>query len=171
MASAPSDPVPAPEPQPRLLPDTPAAVSEPAFSKTPMPPLANVSAEGRHCLAQAIYFEARGESIAGRMAVAAVVLNRVRHDKFPDTICAVVRQGGEDPRKGCQFSWWCDGKSDVPTEARAWADAQHLAREMIAGVHPDWTDGALFYHHHSISPYWMHRFTQTAEIDQHYFYR
>jgi N-acetylmuramoyl-L-alanine amidase len=163
----PSTPIPTPEPQ---SPPSPA-VSEPAFAGTPIPPLANVSAEGKRCLAQAIYFEARGESLSGRMAVAAVVLNRVRHEKFPDTICGVVRQGGEDPSKGCQFAWWCDGRSDVPTEPRAWADSQRLAREMVAGLHPDLTDGALFFHHHSITPYWMHRLHQTAEIDQHYFYR
>ena len=66
------------------------------------------------CLAQNIYFEARSEPVAGMLAVGHVVLNRVASDRFPDTVCKVIRQGGERRRHRCQFSWWCDGRSDKP---------------------------------------------------------
>ena len=66
------------------------------------------------CLALAMYWEAKAEGAEGMRAVAAVVLNRVAHPEFPRTVCGVVKQGGERPP--CQFSWWCDGKSDQPTE-------------------------------------------------------
>jgi spore germination cell wall hydrolase CwlJ-like protein len=158
-------PAPTPEIAPAVEPDWPV------YPEKRMPPMKNVSAAGRRCLAKTIYFEARNESLFGQMAVAAVVLNRVRHPKFPDTICGVVHQGGEDRSRGCQFSWWCDGRSDTPREKRAWADAKRLAKEMIAGLHPDRTGGALFYHNRSISPSWSKSFHQTAEIDQHVYYQ
>jgi len=81
-----------------------------------------------HCLAQNIYFEAGNQPLAGQIAVANVVLNRVEHDKFPDSICGVVYQtkewrtswtGKTIPKLGmCQFSWFCDGKSDKPKDSK-----------------------------------------------------
>jgi spore germination cell wall hydrolase CwlJ-like protein len=157
-------------PQDKQRPPPATEPIRPAVLERDIPPLKNASAEDLRCLAKTIYFEARGESLQGQIGVAAVVLNRVRHPRFPDTICDVVHQGGEDPSRGCQFSWWCDGRSDTPREAKAWARAQRLAREMIAGVHPDRTGGALFYHHRSISPFWRSHMQQTVEIDQHVYY-
>ncbi|WP_162937399.1 cell wall hydrolase [Indioceanicola profundi] len=121
------------------------------------------------CLAQVVYFEARGESEIGRRAVAAVVMNRVGHDKFPDTICGVVRQGGETPP--CQFSWWCDGQAEKIEEQDAWMDAKRIAREMFEHKHPDPTNGAMYFHRRDTSPDWMNVFRQTAQIDDHIYYR
>ena len=96
------------------------------------------------CLALALYWEAKTEGPDGMRAVASVVLNRVAHPEFPDTVCAVVTQGGEQPP--CQFSWWCDGRSDQPTDARAWRLARQIAQAALAKAPPDRTRGALFFH-------------------------
>ncbi len=85
--------------------------------------------EAARCLALAMYWEAKTEGADGMRAVASVVLNRRAHPEFPDTVCGVVKQGGETPP--CQFSWWCDGKSDRPTEAAAWQLAQSLALSSL----------------------------------------
>jgi spore germination cell wall hydrolase CwlJ-like protein len=103
------------------------------------------------------------------LAVASVVLNRVAHPEFPDDVCAVVRQGGEQPP--CQFSWWCDGKSDLPTEPRAWSAAQRLARAMLSEPPRDATRGALFFHNTSISTPWKRPRERTVQIGRHVFYR
>jgi len=86
-----------------------------------------------HCLALTIYFEARGESKAGKSAVGHVVMNRVLDRRFPSDACQVVRQGGEWPRYRCQFSWWCDGRSDRPRDKRAWLESIQVASDVLAG--------------------------------------
>lgn len=130
---------------------------------------AEVDPEDAECLAQAIYFEARGEQDAGKRAVAAVVLNRVAQPEFPDTVCGVVRDGGERPP--CQFSWWCDGKSDAPTDEVAWSEALSVANEALQGLENDPTEGALFFHHTSVRPGWRRVFQRTVRIGPHIFYR
>ena len=122
-----------------------------------------------HCLALTMYFEARAEGHHGMLAVASVVLNRVRHSQFPDTVCEVVKQGGESPP--CQFSWWCDGKSDMPTEARPWWRAQALARAILRQPPYDSTAGALFFHADYIAEPWRLPRTRTVQIGRHIFYR
>ena len=72
------------------------------------------------CLALNVYFEARGEPFVGKLAVAHVVLNRMRDRRFPASACMVVKQGGDRVRHNCQFSWWCDGKSDVPKQKKVY---------------------------------------------------
>ena len=121
------------------------------------------------CLALALYWEAKSEGAEGMRAVASVVLNRVAHPQFPGTVCAVVTQGGEQPP--CQFSWWCDGKSDRPTEPRAWRLARQIAQEALADPPPDRTRGALFFHNTSIATPWVRKRERTARIGQHVFYR
>ncbi len=130
-----------------------------------------VSAEERQCFAQAIYFEARKESRRGQEAVGAVVLNRVRDRRFPDTICGVVQEGGESNRHRCQFSWWCDGRSDVPKDPEAWAAVQRVADAVLAGEVIDPTKGALYFHASSVNPLWRKKLRRTAQIDAHIFYR
>ena len=98
---------------------------------------ASVMDHAGRCLALAPYWEAKTEGPEGMRAVASVVLNRVAHPEFPDTVCAVVTQGGEQPP--CQFSWWCDGKSDQPTDARAWRLARQIAQAALAKAPPDRT--------------------------------
>lgn len=121
----------------------------------------------QHCLALAMYWEARGEGRHGMLAVGSVVLNRVEDHRFPNSVCGVVYQGGETPP--CQFSWWCDGKSDRPTDAAQWLASSDLAAELLTTQFHDPTDGALFFHSTSISSPW--RRARTAEIGGHIFYR
>jgi len=121
------------------------------------------------CLALNVYWEARSESKLGQQAVAAVTLNRVNSQAFPNDVCEVVRQGGER-RNRCQFSWWCDGKKDHPTDATAWGDAQHVARAALKGDHGDPTYGALFYHATYVQPSWARSMTKTRRIGQHIFF-
>jgi N-acetylmuramoyl-L-alanine amidase len=121
------------------------------------------------CLALTMYWEAKAEGSEGMRAVGAVVLNRVANPKFPNSVCGVVRQGGERPP--CQFSWWCDGKSDRPTEAQAWAQAQRLARTILADRPRDPTGGALFFHNTGISTPWVIPRRRTVQIGHHIFYR
>lgn len=129
-----------------------------------------VAAKAADCLALALYHEARTEGIEGMQAVAAVVLNRVRHPEFPDDICAVVTDGGEQPP--CQFSWWCDGKSDRPTEEEPWQVARTVALEVVQeGGVADPTDGALFFHTTDMDNPWRLPRERTAEIGDHVFYR
>ena len=123
------------------------------------------------CLALNIYHEARGESALGKLAVAHVVMNRVADRRFPGTACAVIRQGGEQVRHRCQFSWWCDGRSDQPHHGRSWALTKSLARDVYWGYVQDPTDGALWYHADYVSPYWRTAFQQGPTIGRHIFYK
>ncbi len=126
------------------------------------------SSEGR-CLALSMYWEAKAEGERGMRAVGHVVMNRVADDRFPDTPCAVVHQGGERPP--CQFSWYCDGKSDRPTELRAWRTAERLAEELLAERLRDTTRGALFFHAKRIETPWRTKRRRTVTIGDHVFYR
>ncbi len=122
------------------------------------------------CLAQNIYFEARSEPVAGMLAVGHVVLNRVASERFPETICKVVRQGGEQRRHRCQFSWWCDGRSDKPHNKVAWDAARLIAWFIYNGQTEDPTGGALWYHADYVNPYWREAFVAGPQIGRHIFY-
>ncbi|MGF1608956.1 MAG: cell wall hydrolase [Kiloniellales bacterium] len=139
----------------------------PVFGK---PALAkDIDAKELRCLALTLYFEAEGEGREGMAAVAAVVLNRVRSADFPDSVCGVVKQGGE--AGPCQFSWWCDGKSDWPQNHPIWLQAEQVARKALSRKLQDPTDGSLFYHHTAILPKWRLAMEMTAVIGRHAFYR
>jgi spore germination cell wall hydrolase CwlJ-like protein len=118
------------------------------------------------CLAQNIYFESRGEPVKGQIAVALVTINRANNPDYPNTICGVVKQG-------CQFSWNCDGKSDVlPVTKDAAKKAIQLATVML--INPrvdDITKGALFFHSSYVKPSWRKKMEKTIEIGNHIFYR
>lgn len=120
------------------------------------------------CLAETVYHEARGEGIAGQVAVAEVVLNRVDDPRFPRSVCGVVHQSNA---QGCQFSWTCDGMSDRISERAAWDQAARIARAMLDGAPRSLTDGATFFHTHAVRPSWARRFERTANIGAHSFYR
>jgi len=122
------------------------------------------------CLALNIYWEAKSEPVLGQIAVAAVTLNRVLDKRYPTTICEVVRQGGQDRLHSCQFSWWCDGKEDVPTERVSWRLALSLASSALLTGLPDPTHGALWYHADYVQPYWARRKKVVARIGRHIFY-
>jgi spore germination cell wall hydrolase CwlJ-like protein len=126
--------------------------------------------EELHCLALNIYHEARSEPVSGQIAVARVTLNRVKSERFPASVCDVVKQGGEQ-RNRCQFSWWCDGKSDRPTEKKAWRRSLEISERVLANKVPDPTNGALYYHANYVSPRWSRSFQRTAQIGRHLFYR
>ena len=123
-----------------------------------------------NCLAQNIYFEARSEPIDGKLAVGHVVLNRVADKRYPTTICGVVRQGGEEPLNRCQFSWWCDGRSDRPVNTRAWQQSLVLARVVFWGYSEDPTRGALWYHAEYVKPAWRKVLPVGPKIGKHIFY-
>ena len=118
-----------------------------------------------YCLAQVIYFEARGEPIQGQIAVAHVTINRTKSSLFPSTICEVVAQ-----KNPCQYSWYCDGKSDILPNNEQTVNALALANKILTTPFVDTTYGALFFHASSINPGW-HNLEKTVEIGTHIFYR
>ena len=121
------------------------------------------------CLARTIYWEARGDGAASMEAVASVVMNRLGHEGFPNTVCAVVRQGNE--QGACQFSWWCDGRSDQAREDESYATAKEIARRALNLQLRDRTRGALYFHHRSVTPGWSANYMKTVEIGQFVFYK
>ena len=121
------------------------------------------------CLADAIYFEARGESVEGQYAVAEVILNRADSTAYPNSVCSVVKQGGVR-RHRCQFSFMCDGKFETIREPKAFAQSAKIAMIMLNGAPRELTKGAMFYHSQSVSPPWSKNFHRTAIIGDHHFY-
>lgn len=122
------------------------------------------------CLALTIYFEARGEPLDGKLAVGHVVMNRTGDENFPDRVCEVVKQGGEEKLYSCQFSWWCDGLSDKPVEAEAWEESIDLAKRILVSQEPDPTRGALWYHADMVNPSWSQKLKRGPTIGRHIFY-
>lgn len=140
------------------------------------------------CLAKNMYYEARNQGTAGLLAVAGVVFNRVNDSKFPNTICEVVKQGpirASWKQNGtffpikhrCQFSWYCDGKSDKPKEKKKYTKILDIAKAIIMNEPPfvegfiDITDGATFYHADYVTPGWAKTKHRTIEIEDHIFYK
>lgn len=131
-----------------------------------------LSPEDLICTARNVYFEARGESEDGQIAVAHVTKNRIESDKYPDSACSVVTQDLGPKAYDCQFSWWCDGKSDTPLDQDAYVDAMFIAMKVMDGSIEDNTDGALFYvATRSLDRKWLRRLTKTEQIGDHHFFR
>jgi len=125
----------------------------------------------QNCLAEAIYFEARSEQRKGQIAVAQVVLNRVKNPAYPDTICKVVYQN-KDQYNECQFSFACDGKRDIIFDKAAFRRAKQIAGEVTSGA--AWLDEvgtATHYHATYVHPNWASVFTKKAKIGLHVFYQ
>jgi len=122
------------------------------------------------CLAKAVYFEARGESETGQLAVAQVVLNRVAHPFYPDTICDVVFQN-QQRRNKCQFSFACDGRSDRPRNQAAWAGAIKLAKKSMHGTRVGAVGKSTHYHATYVNPRWAREMVRQKRIGKHVFYR
>ena len=137
-----------------------------------LPPLAAQHAPeaAAECLALAITYEAGQEPLAGQEAVAQVILNRVRHSAYPDSVCAVVWQGAER-RTGCQFTFTCDGSLRRPRSAAQMAAARAVALRVLAGQSPDHVQGATHYHADYVAPYWAPSLTRVRQIARHVFYR
>ena len=147
----------------------------------PQPTISDRSSE---CLALNMYHEARGQGIAGELAVTAVVLNRVNDKRYPNTVCEVVEQGPtraswQNPKvrypikNRCQFSWFCDGKSDTPRNKKIYNRMYNLADAILGNEISflDITGGATHYHADYVSPAWAKTKTKTVEIQDHIFYR
>ena len=162
------------------------------------PAYANTPDEGKmqkdldaQCLALNMYHEARNQGSAGLLGVSSVVLNRVRDKRFPNNICEVIEQGPTreswktrqtpDPtdavfypiKNRCQFSWFCDGKSDVPRDVKTYERLLTIATSIVYNKFDfvDITDGALFYHADYVTPAWAKTKIKTVEIQDHIFYR
>ena len=139
------------------------------------------------CLARNIYFEARSLSTGGKMAVAQVTLNRVKSERFPSSICDVVYEGRHyynsklrdfvPIRNRCQFSWYCDGKSDAIHNEKKFNKIVEFSKYFVNDYyhkdHVDITDGALFYHASWMEKYpkWSKTKRKLAQFDSHIFYR
>ncbi len=132
-------------------------------------PRAEGDAEWR-CLAEALYFEARGETVKGQFAVAEVILNRVGSERFPDSICGVINQG-TGKQYQCQFTYTCDGNSDAIRERAAFEQVGKVARAMLDGTNYNLTGGATHYHTTAVKPRWSDVYQRTAQIGVHVFYR
>jgi spore germination cell wall hydrolase CwlJ-like protein len=114
------------------------------------------------CLSEALYFEARGETVKGQFAVAEVILNRVDSPRYPSTICGVINQG-TGAKYACQFTYTCDGRAEVIAEPRAFERVGKVASIMAKGAQRPLTKGATHYHTHAVNPRWARVFPRTAE--------
>ena len=154
-------------------------------------PITEEEIKQRWCLAEAIFFEAGNQHMIGKLAVADVIFNRVKSSKYPNTVCKVVHQGPlnrwwlargvEHPIKWkCQFSYFCDGKSDnlnkfvnTITYSNVIESAifAHRLNKGTLGKHVSFTDGATHYHSTSVNPYWNSSLERTVQIQDHIFYK
>jgi spore germination cell wall hydrolase CwlJ-like protein len=123
-----------------------------------------------HCLTQAIYYEAATEPVEGQRAVAQVVLNRVRHPAYPNSVCGVVYQGSERTT-GCQFTFTCDGALARKPLAPIWKRANDLAQAALAGYVYKPVGWATHYHTNWVVPYWSSSLLKVAVVGTHIFYR
>jgi spore germination cell wall hydrolase CwlJ-like protein len=130
-----------------------------------------------NCLVEAVYYEARSEPITAQLAVANVILERVRDERFPNTICGVVHQGrynrrGHPIRHQCMFSYWCDGKPERMKEIEALKTAISVSEMAITGVIVEMTVGATHYHATYVRPHWRlsHTFMELGQLGRHIFY-
>ena len=133
-------------------------------------------AEAILCLALNIYHEARNQPTIGQIAVGQVVMNRVADDRYPDDVCDVVYQGlyyesGHPIIHKCQFSWYCDGKDDTPTDEVAYRYAEDVAEMVVMGNTYSHLDGATHYHTTQVAPAWASGKKFIVRINDHLFYR
>ena len=128
-------------------------------------------AKAEKCLANAVYFEARGEPVRGQIAVAQVVMNRVFSPFYPNDVCDVVYQNA-DRHLACQFTFACDGIPDVVTEPDAWARATRIARDMLDGKlwMPE-VAKSTHYHAYWVHPNWVAEMKKMYKLGVHTFYR
>lgn len=144
----------------------PIALARP-FHPVTADPVAKLTA--LKCLTQAVYFEAGFEPIAGRRAVAQVVLNRAAHPAFPKSVCGVVYQGVNRPV--CQFSFTCDGSLNRRPNPAAWKEAEAVAIAALNGYVEPTVGYSTHYHANYVSPYWAPKLVKIAQIGAHIFYR
>ena len=153
-----------------------------------------IDVDEMHCLAKNIYFEARGESNRGKVAVANVTMNRVDSPHYPNSICGVVYQAKHSTwwlehhnrlvpvRYQCQYSWYCDGKADtlyltnakgdvIKANMQSWLDSLRIAEDSIRGeVKKVIPTNALWYHADFVNPYWSSSYVPVMKVGRHIFY-
>jgi len=157
-------------PRPATVPET-LAYARATNPATDFTPQHEYSEREQWCLATGIYFEARGESYRGQVAVAQVIMNRVADYRYPDTICGVVYQN-QSRRNACQFSFACDGIPDTITEPRAWAIAQEITQDVLNGnIYLTEVADSTHYHATYVRPAWAGRMDRVTQIGLHLFYR
>ena len=122
------------------------------------------------CLAEALYFEARGEPIKGQLAVGEVILNRVEDRRYPSSICKVVNQG-TGRRFACQFTYTCDGKLETVHEQKPYEMALKIAKILMTTHDKKLTRGSTHYHSNYVNPKWSKKFERVAKFGRHIFYR
>jgi spore germination cell wall hydrolase CwlJ-like protein len=178
LAAAPADPsaeetndtpIPMPPPLPRPPPDVTFAASPSPAERLGLSPKARASAET--CLARAIYFESRGETVRGQVAVAQVIMNRVFSRFYPESVCGVVYQNAHR-HLSCQFTFACDGVKDVVTEPDMWAQARQIARDTLDGkIWLPEIGKSTHYHAYWVHPWWVGTMRKLSKIGVHTFYR
>lgn len=126
-------------------------------------------ATAEKCLTQAIYYEAANESLQGKRAVAQVVLNRLRHPAYPDSVCGVVYEGSH--QAVCQFSFTCDGSLLRAPLAAKWQESEEVARRALQGATEPSVGTATHYHADYVLPRWAFTLGKINQIDRHIFYR
>ncbi len=156
------------QPQPIPQPKANAAIIAPKAS-SPVLALQQIKTAELTCLARAVYFESRSESEMGQLAVAKVVLNRLKDPNFPKTICGVVYQGSER-RNSCQFSFACDGLPDIVRSAEAWSRSKRIAERALADDPAVRMLHAVNYHADYVNPRWSKTMKRLVRIGHHIFY-
>lgn len=146
------------------------AVAAPGFSLTALGADPFIQASAFDCMTAAIYYEAANEPVVGQRAVAQVILNRVRHPAYPDTLCGVVFQGSERAT-GCQFTFTCDGSLARAPFKGPWLRAQSVAAAALGGVVEKSVGHATHYHASYVLPYWAPKLTKLTTIGSHIFYQ
>ena len=136
---------------------------------------AKAKADAQTCMAQAMYFEARSQGVLGMLAVGVVIRNLVDHPDYPSTVCKVIKQGrlsdGRVYKWQCQFTFYCDGKPEIPTDQEAWTTALSLARIVLdSRLTMQGLENATHYHSTTVQPTWAERFRPCKQIGGHIFY-
>jgi len=123
-----------------------------------------------HCMAEAVYYEARSETLSGQRAVAEVILNRVKSKHFPNTVCEVVYEGSQRST-GCQFTFTCDGSMEIAPKGKGWERSVETANFVMSGGHTPLTNYATHYHTLQVNPVWSQTMRMTRQVGSHVFYR
>jgi spore germination cell wall hydrolase CwlJ-like protein len=136
---------------------------------------ATAKADPQTCMAEAMYFEARSQGVLGMLAIGVVIRNRVKHHGYPSTVCKVIKQGrlsdGQLRLNQCQFSYFCDGKPEIPTDPEAWTTARSLAKIVLdSHLMLQGLENATHYHATTVHPPWAERFRPCKQIGGHIFY-
>jgi spore germination cell wall hydrolase CwlJ-like protein len=152
--------------------ETAAATIE-IYAQSPVEQAANAFAAEQQCLAEVMYYEARGEGEDGQKAVAEVVMTRMQSRYYPDTVCEVVHQGATRADRACQFSFACDGSMKRRKDRAAWERSKQLAAKILSGAEQigSATHNATAFHTVDVSPVWANYMERVTQIGNHIFYR